>query len=481
MVMLYPVVRSTKRLFLALSLFGLALAQFPSCGSGGGKGSSPSGGSGGSRSTGAGGTEGTAGSSSSASTIGTGGNTSASGAISSNGGSAAGGKTGAGGSTGTGEKASTGGSIGSGGSSGNGGNSGAGSTGGATTNSSENYVVAMVQSAKAQAADITQDDVVEMVKNAVAQAGGLDFIKDGQTVVLKPNIVTPYQDYMKTVMPLTVNGVSTDWRVTKAVADLVRAKNPKGKILVMEGATVPAATAFSLMGYTAANFGTAVDEFVAMEGASCSDRSENGLVQKSAGGKTFWFNKRYATADVVISLPTLKTHISAGITGAMKSLGIGGTPVGKYAAAPAADAGAGLGVSADDCTRGMTAEYIDHSTPETLGQFIADFYAVRTADFVVMDGLQGLQNGPASYWARTDYATDKMNMRLILAGKNAVAVDTIEAVVMKCDPKKVPHLTKLEASGLGTTDLSKISVVGKQPSEVAKAFAGKLTDICPGQ
>jgi uncharacterized protein (DUF362 family) len=335
----------------------------------------------------------------------------------------------------------------------------------------------MVQSTKDQASDITQADVVDMVKNAVAQAGGLDFIKDGQTVVLKPNLTTPYQDYMNTVMPLTANGVSTDWRVTKAVADMVRAKNPTGKILVMEGSTVPAATAFSLMGYTAANFGSSVDEFIGLEGTSCGSRSEDGLVQKSSGGKTFWLNKRYAAADVIISLPTLKTHISAGITGGVKNLGIGATPVAKYAA-PGADGGP---ASSSDCTRGQTAPYIDHSTPESLGQFIADFYSVKPADFVVMDGLQGLQNGPASYWLGTNYATDKMNMRLILAGKNAVAVDTVEATIMKCDPKKVPHLTKLEASGLGTTDLSKISVVGKQPSEVAKGFAGKLTDICPGQ
>jgi uncharacterized protein (DUF362 family) len=72
-------------------------------------------------------------------------------------------------------------------------------------------------------------------------------------------------------------------------------------------------------------------------------------------------------------------------------------------------------------------------------------------------------------------------MRLILAGRNAVAVDTIQALVMKCDPKKVPFLTKLESDGLGTTDTTKITVVGKQVSDVAKPFAGKQTDICPGK
>jgi hypothetical protein len=51
---------------------------------------------------------------------------------------------------------------------------------------------------------------------------------------------------------------------------------------------------------------------------------------------------------------------------------------------------------------------------------------------------------------------------------------------MKCDPKKVPHLTKLEADGVGTTDPARITVIGQQVSDVAKPFAGKQTDICPG-
>jgi uncharacterized protein (DUF362 family) len=341
------------------------------------------------------------------------------------------------------------------------------------------YLVAMVQSSQAQAADLSQADIDELVASAVAQAGGLDFITDGQTVVLKPNLVSPYTDGSSTPAAVQVNGIATDWRVTKAVADLVRARNPSGQILVMEGSVVPAATAYSLLGYTAANFGGAVDEFIALEGSSCSDRSTDALEQRSSvKGVAMWVNQRYVRADVVISLPTMKTHLVAGITGAVKNLGIGTTPVGQYSA-PSASAG-----SSQDCTRGQTAPYIDHSSAESLGQFIHDYYSIRPADFVVMDALQGLEHGPLPAWDGSgmySYESSKKNMRLVLAGRNAVAVDTIEALVMKCDPQKVPHLTKLAASGLGTTDLARITVVGKQPSEVAVAFAGKQTDICPGQ
>ena len=344
----------------------------------------------------------------------------------------------------------------------------------------DSYVVAMVQSAQAQAADITQAEVAALVESAVSQAGGLDFIHDGQTVVLKPNLVTPYTDvFMRTPADPLVNGIATDWRVVKATADLVRARNPTGKILVMEGSVVPAATAFSLLGYTAANFGSAVDEFLGFEGNSCSDRGTDGLEQRlSSNGVAMWVNQRYVHADVVISLPVLKTHATAGITGAVKNLGIGTTPVAQYAAPPP-DGG-----TSQDCTRGQAPPYIDHTSAETLGQFIHDYYSIRPADFVVMDALQGLQHGPLPAWdmsGRYSYADSKMNMRLVLAGRNAVAVDTVAAQVMKCDASKVPHLAMLAADGLGTTDLARITVVGKQPSQVAVAFAGKQTDICHGE
>ena len=459
---LYVVMTKSKRFFLVAALVALGASQFPGCSSGKSGGNTASGGK-----SGSGGNTATGGK------IGSGGNSATGGS------SATGGKSGTGGTSGSGGSSATGGTPASGGATGKGGTTGKGGAM-ASGGSSGQYVVAMVQSPKAQASDITQDDVNTLVGDAITKAGGLDFIKNGQTVVLKPNIVTPYSDMFGTTpMDQTVNGVSTDWRVAKAVADLVRAKNPTGKILVMEGSTVPAATAFSLMGYTTANFGTSVDEFIGFEGTSCTDRTTTALVQKPAvNGTLFWVNQRYFNADVVISLPTMKTHLVAGITGGVKNLAIGTTPVGQYSAAPV-DGGFSTGT---DCTRGQTAGYIDHSTPETLGQFIHDNYSVRRADFVVMDALQGLSHGPASMWSTGgNYATDKMNMRLILAGRNAVAVDTIEALVMKCDPTLVPHLTKLEADGFGTTDVGKITVVDKQVSDVATPFTvTNQTAICPG-
>ena len=332
------------------------------------------------------------------------------------------------------------------------------------------YAVAMLQSSKAQATDLTMSDVVDLVTSAVSQAGGIDFIKDGQTVVLKPNLITVYQDAGETIAGMTVSGINTDWRVAKAVADLVRARNPTGRLLVMEGSTLTTPLVYSILGYTPDNFGSSVDEFIALEGESCTDTSTSGLEQRTGGsGKQYWVNSRYLSADVVISIPNMATDAWAGIGGAVESMGIGATPAGRYDS----------GTNPNDCTRTK----IDRSSPETTGEFIRDYYGIRPADFVVMDGLQGLEHGPLPVWDDSgtyDYASSTKNMRLILAGRNAVAVDAIQAMVMKCDPKQVPFLTKLESDGLGPTDTTKITVVGKQVSDVVQPFAGKHTDICPG-
>jgi uncharacterized protein (DUF362 family) len=372
-----------------------------------------------------------------------------------------------GGSTATGGSSATGGSKSMGGTSATG---GVAAIGGTTSGGSPGYIVSIVQSSKSQAADVTQADITTMVNDAITQAGGLGFIHDGQTVVLKPNLLTHLAQCWSGTATLspTANGVTTDWRITKAVADLVRAKNPTGKILIMEGSNRNTTTAFAALGYTTANFGTAVDEFVPLEGTGCDSRSQTGLVQKAGkSGKQYWINDRYYQADVIISLGALKSHGSAGITGCVKNVGIGATPNAMYS----------VSTNSADCSRNMNqsgaSSYINHSFAG-LGDFISDYYSIKPVDFAIMDGLQGLQNGPCS-----SNASDRKNMRVILASKNAVALDTVQAAVMNCTGSKVPYLTKLESWGMGTTDMSKIAVVGnKTVAEVRQSFSGAAGGVC---
>jgi uncharacterized protein (DUF362 family) len=412
-----------KRGFLLCSLVAMGAAQLPSCGSGSDTGSPAVGDSGGSRAVSNAGDRAAAGG---------GGNVSPAGATS--GGAAAGGS--------------------------------AGTAGAAGEGGSEQEVVAICQS-ETDSWSLTTDQIRALVIEAVDLAGGLDFITDGQTVVLKPNLVTRTTANamgFPIALEAEVNAVTTDWRVSLAVAELVRARNPSGQILVMEGSATDTEDAFEQFGYTSSNFGSNVDEFIPLEGSSCMNPSTDQLVEAPAvNGQDYWVDKRYLNADVLISLPTLKTHYQAGITGAVKNLGIGATPAGAY--------------GADGCTRMYTrndaaVDPINHER-EPLAQWIHDYYSVRPADFAVMDGLRGLAHGPEpSYVPGGDYETDRKNMRLILAARNAVAMDTIEALVMGCDPAQIGYLTLLDASSLGPADPAQITVVGKRLDEVSLTLEG---------
>jgi hypothetical protein len=102
-------------------------------------------------------------------------------------------------------------------------------------------IVGLAQSGKVKKAeDFTQATIDALVRSAVDYAGGLKgIVKDGDTVVLKPNLVIA-NDYTLPGwkgLPLNpeVNGNCTDYRFTRAVAKLIREINPSGKIYVMEG------------------------------------------------------------------------------------------------------------------------------------------------------------------------------------------------------------------------------------------------------
>ncbi len=350
-----------------------------------------------------------------------------------------------------------------------------------TTLSQDQSVVSIVQSAKAKAEDLAYNDIKEMVQSAVEQAGGLqDILSDGMTVVIKPNLVTPI-DYTlpgSNGKPLNpeVNGTTTDYRVTRAVVELVRQLNPSGKVYVMEGSSFDTEDCMKQLNYTP-EYIPGVDEFIAIEDDSgpWRDYDSSQLIKvpvkdpRLEGNDFVYMNKRYYEADVLISLPVLKTHWTEVVSGAIKNVGIGATPANIY------------GTSASNNLR---YNVLDHDKTK-LDQWIADWFTARPVTFAIIDGLQGIQNGPTPSYdstGTTDIRQDQMNTRLILAGRDSVAVDTISSLIMEWDPAAVGYLGHLAESRAGNSDVSKIHVVGKRVDEVRKDFKGtapegKFTDL----
>lgn len=221
--------------------------------------------------------------------------------------------------------------------------------------------VALVQSAKPNVADLTEEDVRSLVREAVALAGGLDeIVQDGDTVVLKPNFIGAAHtsgsflgavvdaasgNTEDRILSQTANGIATDYRVAKAVAELVRELNPSGKIYIMEasgsGPIGDTAKNMEILGYTHENI-PYVDEFISMDetGSNYAAGDTSDLVAVDIGAYKlyeadeglahtnglYYFDKRYYDADVIISLPVLKNHMMAAVTGGIKNVAIGASP-----------------------------------------------------------------------------------------------------------------------------------------------------------
>ena len=326
--------------------------------------------------------------------------------------------------------------------------------------------VAVIQSTKAQAKDIQYDEIKAMVKQAVDLVGGFGgTLKDGQTVVIKPNLMgkTVPTNAGDQMIPKEISGVVTDWRVTRAVVELVRQVNPSGKVYVMEGSALQDTSGNMVyLNYTPENI-PGVDQFLAIETDSggWQDFASPGLVKVEHANRMrkvpYYFNKKIYEADVLISVPVLKNHYYAAVTGGIKNVAVGASHQNIY------------GNKATDINR---FNRIPHDM--NLHKWIHDYWLAKPANFVIMDGLQGAQHGSLSYTDQGELEPNQKNMRLIIAGRDAVAVDAIQALLMGWDPESVKYLENLNQSGAGNLSTAFITVAGSPVDTVRKDFEGQI-------
>ena len=121
---------------------------------------------------------------------------------------------------------------------------------------------------------------------------------------------------------------------------------------------------------------------------------------------------------------------------------------------------------------GLNREATINHAPLYLDMWIHDYYLCRPVDFVITDGLHGLENGPdiSGLTEARNLMENQMNMRLIMAGRDALAVDTIHALLIGMDPKKVDHLVLLSNKDVGCIEPARIRVKGNMVHTVKKPF-----------
>jgi uncharacterized protein (DUF362 family)/NAD-dependent dihydropyrimidine dehydrogenase PreA subunit len=143
-------------------------------------------------------------------------------------------------------------------------------------------------------------------------------------------------------------------------------------------------------------------------------------------------------ADIVISLPKLKTHGLTLFTGAVKNM-FGVVPPRTRSEAHA------LGRCED------------------FSEALVDIYSVVRPRLSIMDGIVGMEGeGPAHGELRP--------VGVILASDDGVALDAVASRVAGFEPIKI-HTTRLATErGLGNGDLSLIKVLGEKVEDVAVTF-----------
>lgn len=141
-------------------------------------------------------------------------------------------------------------------------------------------------------------------------------------------------------------------------------------------------------------------------------------------------SKAVLEADIVISLPKFKTHGLTVISGAIKN---------SYGILPGAQK-AKLHKAAGNSER--------------FHELMVEVFKLRVPDLFIVDAVVGMEgNGPAS--------PDLRDIGLILASDNAVAVDSVIAAMMGCEPGRLRFLRKARELGLGDYELSAIEVIGE--------------------
>lgn len=285
---------------------------------------------------------------------------------------------------------------------------------------------------------IDQSAVSSAVRDAVSLASeGKDVVRAGERVVLKPNIFSPRP------APTT-----TDPRVVVALVELALEAGA-GEVIVAEGRSISTAkfrpshnttrACADVVGMTSAveaAGGRMVyleeDEFVQV------DVTGGQVLQKAHVPQTI------LDADVLVNVPVLKIHSLTLVTLGIKNLH-------------------GL-ISDEDKLFGHN--YRD------LPAKLTDFLRVRSPDLTLIDGIVGQEGDHSDEGSPVE-------MGLIIAGKDVVAVDAVSSVVMGFDPLEIDTTRLASGYGLGEADLHAIRVVGESIESVRRPFARPNIDLDP--
>lgn len=267
--------------------------------------------------------------------------------------------------------------------------------------------------------DYSVDDITVKINSGIEKLGGWDnFVKPGNTVLLKVNLIGP-----KTSDSASV----THSEFVRALTRILIARDCKVWIGDSSGGAIagiaPTAQSFKVAGY---------EKVAIEEGAIIKNFDREGVVEVEPHGKfkeKMYLAKPLFDADVVINLPKLKTHSATIYTGAVKNV--------------------------FGCIPGLRKAMYHKIAPdkEDFGEILADIHEAAKFNLHIMDGIISMQGeGPT---AGTVYYANK-----ILISTDPLALDTVAIKMLGMNVEDIPVLNSAKKRNLGQYNLAEIEVEG---------------------
>jgi len=274
-----------------------------------------------------------------------------------------------------------------------------------------------------------QDEVDRAVRESLDLIGGLGkFVRKGDNVLLKPNLLAPLPPE---------EAITTHPNIVRALVKLIEESESNAWIGDSSGGLFTGLTSKSL---EICGFNRIAEE----SSAEIKNFDTGGIVhiahQNGDAVKEFNVAKAVVEADVIISVPKLKIHELLLLTGAVKNL-VGVIP------------GAG---KRDLHSKAVKADQLSH--------VLLDLYAAIKPKLSIMDAVIGLE-GRGSIIEGAGFGNPRQ-IGLVLTSSDAVALDTVAALIMGYDPMKIGTIKLAHSKGLGIGDIKNITILGENLNEM---------------
>lgn len=255
--------------------------------------------------------------------------------------------------------------------------------------------------------------VLAALRQALAPFGGMGgIVRPGQKVLLKPNLVAPSHPDL---------AVTTHPAILRAVIRLV--KEAGATALVGDGPGV---------GDTrSAAKGSGLLDVIKAEGALLADFNDTEVYENQDNriARRLHLTSHLRQADVLITLPKLKTHVQMAYTGALKNqFGlIPGSAKGQFH---------------------FRLQNRDH-----LADLMIDINRLAQPTLAIMDAVVAMEGpGPSGGTPR--------HLGALVVGTDLTAVDTVCCAMIGLSTKDVPIALAAQRAGFGVVDLDDITIVG---------------------